>query len=183
VWNLIPRECFRYLMCDPFCCWICCDVDPDEVSAAYSNGRRSQWSGRRTNPWRRFPARDYAGRCPISSTANCSSSGLKSRNRESPNTWSSDVGRQVRDGAPFWATTRRTLPPWTCSLSLPLASICIADMCVATSDVRYGPEADIALLFTPPLRPAASAASAARNEPFPCREFLLDCDAVHTCFD
>ena len=31
--SLIPRECFRYLMRDPFCCRICCDVDPDEVSA------------------------------------------------------------------------------------------------------------------------------------------------------
>jgi hypothetical protein len=29
----IPRECFRYLMRDPFCCRICCDVDPDKVSA------------------------------------------------------------------------------------------------------------------------------------------------------
>src|SRR4026209_376282 len=28
----------------------------------------------------------------------------------------SDAGRQARDGAPFCVTTRRTLPPWTCSL-------------------------------------------------------------------
>jgi hypothetical protein len=48
------------------------------------------------------------------STANCSSSGLKSRNRASPSTWSSGVDRQVRDGAPFCGTTRRTLPRWTC---------------------------------------------------------------------
>src|SRR5476651_961829 len=58
------------------------------------------------------------------STANCSSSGLMSRNRASPNTWSSEAGRQVRDGAPFCGTTRRTLQPWTNSLSRPLASTC-----------------------------------------------------------
>ena len=56
------------------------------------------------------------------STANCSSSGLRSRSRASPSTWSSDVGRQARDGAPFCVTTRRTLLPWTCSLPRPLAS-------------------------------------------------------------
>ena len=33
-------------------------------------------------------------------------------------------GRQVRDGTPFCATTRRTSPPWTCSLPRPLASTC-----------------------------------------------------------
>src|SRR5258708_2269878 len=32
--SLIPRKCLRYLMCNPFCRWICCDVGPDEVSAA-----------------------------------------------------------------------------------------------------------------------------------------------------
>ena len=58
------------------------------------------------------------------SMANCSSSGLRSRNRASPNTWSSDVGLQVRDGAPFCATTRRILPPWICSLFQLLASTC-----------------------------------------------------------
>src|SRR3984893_4271925 len=31
--SLIPRKCFSYLTCNPFCRWICCDVDPDEVSA------------------------------------------------------------------------------------------------------------------------------------------------------
>src|ERR1700693_866036 len=49
------------------------------------------------------------------STANCSSSGLRSRSRASPSTWSSDAGRLARDGAPFCVTTRLTLPPWTCS--------------------------------------------------------------------
>ena len=58
------------------------------------------------------------------STANCSSSGLASLNQASPSTWSSDVDLQVRDGGPFCETTRRTLPPWICSWSRPLASNC-----------------------------------------------------------
>jgi hypothetical protein len=32
--SLIPRKCLRSLACNPFCRRICCDVDPDEVSAA-----------------------------------------------------------------------------------------------------------------------------------------------------
>src|ERR1700736_6631081 len=43
-------------------------------------------------------------------TANCSSSGLRSRSRASPSKWSSDVDLQVRDGGPFFETTLRTLP-------------------------------------------------------------------------
>src|ERR1700754_5362093 len=31
--GLVPRKCFRYLTCNPFGRRICCDVDPDEVSA------------------------------------------------------------------------------------------------------------------------------------------------------
>src|ERR1700738_1287173 len=31
--NLIPRKRLRYLTCNPFCRRICCDVDPDQVSA------------------------------------------------------------------------------------------------------------------------------------------------------
>src|ERR1700690_4214091 len=31
--GLIPRKCLRYLTCNPFRCRICCDVDPDKVSA------------------------------------------------------------------------------------------------------------------------------------------------------
>src|SRR5580692_3779323 len=45
------------------------------------------------------------------STANYSSSGLRSRSRVSPNTWSSDAGRQARDGAPFCAIMPKILPP------------------------------------------------------------------------
>jgi hypothetical protein len=36
--------------------------------------------------------------------------------------WSSDAGRQARDGAPFCVIMLKILPPWTCSLSRPLAS-------------------------------------------------------------
>jgi hypothetical protein len=36
----------------------------------------------------------------------------------------SGMDRQVRDGARFCATTRRTSPPWICLLSRPLASTC-----------------------------------------------------------
>ena len=32
--SLIPRKCLRYLTRHPFGRGICCDVDPDEVSAA-----------------------------------------------------------------------------------------------------------------------------------------------------
>src|SRR5471030_2374995 len=31
--SLLPGKCLRYLTCNPFCRRICCDVDPDEVSA------------------------------------------------------------------------------------------------------------------------------------------------------
>src|ERR1700744_202190 len=31
--SLIPGECLRYLMCNPIGRGMCCDVDPDEVSA------------------------------------------------------------------------------------------------------------------------------------------------------
>src|SRR6266853_2034838 len=58
------------------------------------------------------------------STANCSSSGLNWLNQASPSTWSSTEDHQARGGGPFCETTRRTLPPWICSLFRPLASNC-----------------------------------------------------------
>ena len=42
----------------------------------------------------------------------------------SPSTWSSDAGRRARDGALFCVIKLKILPPWTCSLSPPLASTC-----------------------------------------------------------
>jgi hypothetical protein len=56
------------------------------------------------------------------STANCSSSGLRSRSRALPSTWSNGVGRQAKDGAPFCVVMRRALRPWTYSLAQRLAS-------------------------------------------------------------
>src|SRR5260221_947513 len=58
------------------------------------------------------------------STANCSSSGLRSRSRASPSTWSNGGHRPASHGGPSCVTMRRTLPPWTCSLSRPLVSTC-----------------------------------------------------------
>ncbi len=58
------------------------------------------------------------------STANCLSSGLGSPSRALLNTWSSDEGRRAMGGKPFCVTMRRTLPPWICSLSRPLALTC-----------------------------------------------------------
>jgi hypothetical protein len=52
------------------------------------------------------------------------SSGLRSRSRASPSTWSSGMVCRARGGAPSCAATRPTLLPWTCSLSQPLASTC-----------------------------------------------------------
>jgi hypothetical protein len=52
------------------------------------------------------------------------SSGLRSRSRAWPSTWSNDGRRPARDGEPSWVTTRRTLPPWTCSLFQLSVSTC-----------------------------------------------------------
>src|SRR6516225_6555360 len=52
----------------------------------------------------------------------CSSLGLRSGSRASPSTWSNGEGRPARDGGPSCMTTRRTLPPWTCSLFRPSVS-------------------------------------------------------------
>src|SRR6266404_1077844 len=50
--------------------------------------------------------------------------GLRSRSRASPSTWSNDGGRPARAGEPSCVTTRRTLPPWTCSLLQRSVSTC-----------------------------------------------------------
>ena len=36
--GLIPREYFSNLACDPFRGRICCDIDPDKVSAGQPDG-------------------------------------------------------------------------------------------------------------------------------------------------
>src|SRR3984893_10479890 len=50
--------------------------------------------------------------------------GLNWLNQASPGTWSSTKDHQTRSGGPFCETTRRTLPPWICSLSRQVASEC-----------------------------------------------------------
>src|SRR5438445_7040602 len=54
----------------------------------------------------------------------CSSSASRSLSPASRSTWSSDVDRRPRAGAPSCVTTHRTSPPWTCSLFRPSASTC-----------------------------------------------------------
>src|SRR5215510_12266651 len=58
------------------------------------------------------------------STANCSSSGLRSRSRASPSTWSNDGCHPARDGEPSCTIMLQTWLPWTYLLSRPLASTC-----------------------------------------------------------
>jgi transposase InsO family protein len=70
------------------------------------------------------------------STANCSSLDLTSRSQALPSTWSSAVDLQVRDGARFCVTTRRTLRPWTCLLSQPLASTLLYALIIVRLDRR-----------------------------------------------
>jgi hypothetical protein len=53
----------------------------------------------------------------------CLSLALRSPRRRWPNSWSSGMARQVRDGAPSCATTRRISLPWICSLSRPFKPI------------------------------------------------------------
>src|SRR6266851_282529 len=48
----------------------------------------------------------------------------KSRSRASPSTWSNGGDHPARDGEPSCVIMLQTLPPWTCLLSRPLASIC-----------------------------------------------------------
>src|SRR5260221_1273301 len=68
--GLIPRKRLRDLTCDPFGRGICCDVDPDEVSAVEPDDdegieqvETDSW--KRTGPWRQCPARGYARRSAI----------------------------------------------------------------------------------------------------------------------
>src|SRR5467141_1465537 len=56
--------------------------------------------------------------------ASYSSSALRSLSRASRSTWSRNADRRPRAGAPSCVTTRRTSPPWTCSLFRALASTC-----------------------------------------------------------
>src|SRR5450755_2606645 len=77
-------------------------VRPETLLCWHRAGFRCYW---------RWKSRRRAGRPQIETelrALNYSSSGLRSRSRVSPNTWSSDAGRPARDGGPSSITTRRT---------------------------------------------------------------------------
>src|ERR1039458_4456822 len=38
-WGIIPRKRVGHLKRHPLCCRVCCDVDPDQVSAVGANGK------------------------------------------------------------------------------------------------------------------------------------------------
>jgi hypothetical protein len=65
--SLIPRKRLRYLTCNPFCRRICCDIDPDEVSAVEPDNDEgiepveNRWLEQRTGPWRRTSVVSRAG--------------------------------------------------------------------------------------------------------------------------
>ena len=111
-------------------------IRPETLVRWHGAGFRSYW---------RWKSRRVGGRPPIdtelrvlirrislenprgarhASTASCSSSGLKSRSRVSPHTWSSDARRPARDGVPSCITMRLRSPPWICSLFQLLVSTC-----------------------------------------------------------
>ena len=41
LWGLIPRKSLRYLTRNPFRCRVCCDIDPDEVSAVEADDTKA----------------------------------------------------------------------------------------------------------------------------------------------
>src|SRR3984893_9979153 len=75
--SLIPRKCLRYLKCNPFRRRVCCDVDPDEVSAVEPDNdegieqvETDRWNNEQVdggNVWRVVPQEgspSLAGRPP-----------------------------------------------------------------------------------------------------------------------
>jgi len=111
------------------------------------------------------------------STANCSSSGLSWLNQASPSTWSSTEDHPARSDGPFCETTRRTLPPWICSLSRPLASNC------STASRLYGLIADISSGLTSQPHPTAEWVARQISEAFPWdmapRYMIRDRDRIY----
>ena len=49
--TFIPRKCLRYLTSNPFCRRVCCNVDPDEVSAVEPDDDEGIESGQ-TDSWK-----------------------------------------------------------------------------------------------------------------------------------
>src|SRR5438067_5555902 len=85
-------------------------------------------------PWRstanrrgsaRADPADERGKSAVGSAAHpCSTSASRSLSPASRSTWSSDVDRRPRAGAPSCVTTHRTSRPWTYSSFRPLAATC-----------------------------------------------------------
>jgi hypothetical protein len=63
--------------------------------------------------------------------------GFRSPSRALPSTWSSGLDRLARDGVPSCVITRRTSPPWTCSLSRPLASTCSGRVAISQNKAKW----------------------------------------------
>src|SRR5207245_1299675 len=108
--------------------------------------------------------------------ASCSSSALRSLSRASRSTWSSDVDRRPRAGAPSCVTTRRTSQPWTCSLFRALASTCSMPLS------SFGwPAETLSGSTSQPIRPRTG--SHARSPKFPWAEapryVIRDRDCVY----
>src|SRR5438094_6651536 len=109
--------------------------------------------------------------------ASCSSSALRSLSRASRSTWSSDVDRRPRAGAPSCVTTRRTSPPWTCSLFRALASTCSMPLS------SFGWPAETLSGSTPTSNPTADWIARQITEVFPWNEspryLIRDRDRVY----
>src|SRR5262249_15901949 len=73
--SLIPRECLRALLGNPFRGRMRCDIDPNKVSACQSNDdegiERVEANGRNNEQVHGgdFPVHGYAGRCASPGTA------------------------------------------------------------------------------------------------------------------
>src|SRR3974390_2591253 len=99
-------------------------IRPETVVRWHRAGFRCYWRWKsRSRGGRRRSLRNCDGE-RRAFTASFLSLALTSPSRRWPNTWPSGMDRQVRDGTPSCATTRRTLLPWTCSLSRALVSTC-----------------------------------------------------------
>ena len=86
--SLIPRKRFRYLTCNPFGRRICCDVDPDEVSAVEPDDdegieqvETDSWSNEQVSLQGRRTALEGARAASVGrlSSARCPADGITAR--------------------------------------------------------------------------------------------------------
>ena len=82
-------------------------IRPETLVRWHRAGFRCYW---------RWKSRPVGGRPQIETELRLLIRRTSVESRASPSTWSNDDCHPARDGGPFCATTRRTLPPWTCSL-------------------------------------------------------------------